>query len=137
MATTRTALKLTHEGALRILRAGVETALKIGAPQNIVVVDEGCNLLAMVRMDGARVLSFESAFNKARTAASTGLPTGGVDVQHGTNLALATGGKVTNLKGGLPIRIDGQLVGAVGVGSGTPDQDMQVAEGALTAITPA
>lgn len=134
MATTRTALKLTHEGALRILRAGVETALKIGVPQNIVVVDEGCNLLAMVRMDGARVLSVESAWNKARTAASTGNATGGVEVQQGTNLALATGGKVTNLRGGLPIRIEGQLVGGIGVGSGTGDQDVQVAEGALTAL---
>lgn len=131
MTTTRTAIKLTHEGALRILRGGVETALKIGAPQNIVVVDEGCNLLACVRMDGARVLSMESALNKARTAASTGNATGGTDVQFGTNLALATGGKVTNLKGGFPIRIEGHLVGGIGVGSGTPEQDVQVAEGAL------
>lgn len=135
MATTRPALKLTHEGALRMLRAGVETALRIGVPQNIVVVDEGANLLAMVRMDGARVLSIESAWNKARTAASTGNPTGGVEVQQGTNLALATAGKITNLKGGLPIRIDGQLVGGVGVGSGTGDQDVEVAEGALSALT--
>ncbi len=134
MATTRTALKLTHEGALRILRAGVETALKIGVPQNIVVVDEGCNMLAMVRMDGARVLSTESAFNKARTSASTGQPTGGTDPQAAASLAFATGGKVTNLKGGLPIRIDGQLVGGIGVGSGTGDQDVEVATGALTAL---
>ena len=135
MTTTRTALKLTHEGALRLIRAGIETALKIGVPENIVVVDEGCNLLAMVRMDGARVLSFESGFNKAKTAASTGNPTGGAEVQQGTNLALATGGKVTNLKGGLPIRIDGHLVGGIGVGSGTGDQDVEVAEGALAALT--
>lgn len=134
MTTSRTALKLTHEGALRLLRAGIESALKIGVPENIVVVDESCNLLAMVRMDGARLLSFESAFNKARTAASTGNPTGGVEVQQGTNLALATGGKVTNLKGGLPIHIDGQLVGAIGVGSGTGDQDVEVAEGALAVL---
>lgn len=135
MASTRTALKLTHEGALRLLQAGIETANAIGVPQNIVVVDEGCNLLALVRMDGARVLSIESAMNKAKTAASTGNPTGGIEVQQGTNLALATGGKVTNLRGGLPIRIDGQLVGGIGVGSGTGDQDVQVAEGALKALS--
>lgn len=134
MATTRTALKLTHEGALTLIHAGVETALKIGVPQNIVVVDEGCNVLALVRMDGARVLSIESATNKAKTAASTGNPTGASEVQMGTNLALATAGKVTNLKGGLPIRIDGHLVGGIGVGSGSPDQDVQVAEGALAAL---
>ena len=134
MTMTRATIKLTHEGALRILRGAVETALKIGVPQNIVVVDEGCNLLACVRMDGARVLSMESATNKARTAASTGNPTGVVEVQQGTNLALATGGKVTNLKGGLPIRIEGQLVGGIGVGSGTGDQDVEVAEGALALL---
>lgn len=134
MATTRTAIKLTHEGALRVLRAGVETALKIGVPQNIVVVDEGCNVLACVRMDGARVLSMESAMNKARTAASTGNPTGATEVQHGTNLALATSGKLTNLEGGLPIRIEGHLVGGIGVGSGTGKQDTQVAEGALAVL---
>ncbi len=134
MAVTRPALKLTHEGALTMLHAGIEKALAIGAPQNIVVVDEGCNLIAMVRMDGARVLSFESALNKAKTSASTGNPTGGVEAQLGTNLAFATGGKVTNLKGGLPIRIDGQLVGGIGVGSGTADQDVQVAEAALAVL---
>ena len=134
MAVTRNALKLTHDGALHLLQAGIETALRIGVPQNIVIVDEGCNLLAMVRMDGARVLSFESAWNKARTSASTGNPTGASEAQFGTNLALATGGKVTNLKGGLPIRIEGQLVGGIGVGSGAPDQDVQVAEGALASL---
>ena len=134
MTDTRPALKLTHEGALRILRAGIDTALRIGVPQNIVIVDEGCNLLALVRMDGARVLSVESAMNKAKTAASTGNPTGGVEAQQGTNLALATAGKITNLRGGLPIRIDGHLVGAIGVGSGTGDQDVQVAEGALAIL---
>ena len=56
-------------------------------------------------------------------------------MQFGTNLAFATGGKVTNLKGGLPIRIEGQLVGGIGVGSGTGDQDVEVATGAIAILT--
>ena len=45
-----------------------------------------------------------------------------------------SGGKLTNLKGGLPIFIDGFCVGAVGVGSGTGDQDVEVARAALEAL---
>jgi uncharacterized protein GlcG (DUF336 family) len=125
--------KLTHSGALQLLNAAVAHAIAMNQPQCIAIVDEGCNLMAFVRMDGAKVLSRESAIHKAMTAASNRMPTGLMHVEVETKLALATGGKVSNLKGGLPIVVDGQVIGGIGVGSGTGDQDREVANAALAA----
>ena len=127
-------LALTHAGALAVLQAAMAKATEIGVPQCIAVVDAGGNLLAFVRMDGAKVLSQLSATQKAVTAASSRAATGGADEALATKLALATGGQVTNLKGGLPLVVDGQVVGAVGVGSGTGEQDVVVAQAGVAAL---
>ncbi len=134
MSHVRTAFKLTHAGALTVLNAAIEAAANMGVPQCIAVVDEGCNLLAFVRMDGARVLSIESATRKAMTAATTGKPSADVRPEMAPKLAAATDGRVTSLKGGLPLIVEGQVVGGVGVGSGTGDQDLVVAEAAVAAL---
>ena len=134
MTHVRTAFKLTHSGALHVLHAAVEAAANIGVPQCIAVVDEGCNLLAFVRMDGARVLSIESATRKAMTAATTGKPSAALPADKAATLAAATDGRMTNLKGGLPLLVEGQVVGGVGVGSGTGEQDLAVAEAAVAAF---
>lgn len=126
--------RLTHEGATLMLTAAVAHAAAMGQPQCIAIVDDGCNLLAYLRMDGAKVLSRESATHKAMTAASSRAPTGQVPEGLDARLALATGGKVTNLKGGLPIVVDGQVIGGIGVGSGTGDQDLEVAQAAVAAL---
>lgn len=126
--------KLTHEGALKILRAAIGKAADMGVPQCIAVTDDGGHLLAFARMDGAKVLSIDSAMRKAMTAASSRAPTGGVAQEIEVKLALATQGKATNLKGGLPIEVDGHLVGAIGVGSGTGDQDVEVAAAGIAAL---
>jgi uncharacterized protein GlcG (DUF336 family) len=131
MTPVRPALKLRHEAALRLLQAATEAALKMGVPQCIAIVDEGCNLLAFVRMDSARVLSIESATHKAMTAAATGQPSAKLHAEKASALAQATGGRMTNLPGGLPLIVDGHVVGGIGVGSGTGEQDLQVAEAAL------
>lgn len=124
-------LKLTHEGAWQLLRRAVAKATEMGQPQCIAIVDEGGNLLAFVRMDGAKVLSIRSATRKAMTAASSKVPTGDTPAELATRLALATDGLVTNLKGGLPIIVGGEVIGGIGVGSGTGDQDREVANHAL------
>ena len=61
-------------------------------------------------------------------------PTGGVPEDLAAKLSAATGGRVTNLKGGLPIMVDGQVIGGIGVGSGTGDQDREVGNAALAAL---
>ncbi len=126
--------KLTHEGALKILHAAIEKAKAMGVPQCITIVDDGGHLLAFTRMDGAKVLSIDSSMKKAMTAASSRVPTGGVAAENELKLGLATGGKLTNLKGGVPIVVDGHVIGAVGVGSGTGEQDLEVAKAAIAAL---
>jgi uncharacterized protein GlcG (DUF336 family) len=126
--------ELTHAAALIVLQGAMAKAEAMGVPQCIAVVDTGGNLLAYVRMDGAKVLSQLSATQKAITAASSRVPTGGVPAAVEMQLAHATGGQLTNLKGGLPITIDAQVVGAIGVGSGTGDQDVEVGMAGIAAL---
>jgi uncharacterized protein GlcG (DUF336 family) len=85
-------------------------------------------------MDGAKVLSIDSSRKKAMTAASARTPSGQTHVANEIKLALATEGKLTNLLGGLPVIVDGHLIGAVGVGSGTGEQDLEVAKAAIAAL---
>ncbi|WP_342635028.1 heme-binding protein [Rhodoplanes roseus] len=134
MTLLRPATKLTHRGALLLVAAAEEAARAMGVPQCIAVVDEGCNLVAFLRMDGARVLSIESATRKAMTAAATGKPTGGIAPDKALLLAEATSGRMTNLLGGVPLIADGQVVGGIGVGSGTGEQDLEVAQAAVAAF---
>jgi glc operon protein GlcG len=127
-------LKLTLAGARRILDAALARAEAMGVPQNIVVVDEGGHLLAMLRMDGAKPLSVLSAQAKARTAASIRAPSGSAPPEAELKLALAQDLAFTNLRGGLPILVDGKCLGAIGVGSGSSDQDVEVARAGLAAL---
>lgn len=130
----RTAAKLTHAGALQVLKAAVDRANVLGVPQNIAIVDEGGNLLAFVRMDGAKLLSRETSLSKAISAASHRQPTSRLLPEIELKLAIASGGRLTNLEGGLPIILDGICVGGIGVGSGTGAQDIDVARAGLAAI---
>jgi glc operon protein GlcG len=131
---TRPFLKLTHQGAMIALQAAIAKAEELGVPQNITIVDDGGNMLAYIRMDGAKLLSAETSKSKAITAASHRQPTSRLDPSLEVKLAIAAGGRLTNLEGGLPIVIDGTCVGAVGVGSGTGAQDVAVARAALKGL---
>jgi len=85
-------------------------------------------------MDGAFALSIDTALRKAQTAAAYGIPTGGIAPALELKLAIATEGKRVNLLGGLPVIVDGHVIGAIGIGSGTGEQDREIAEHALGAI---
>jgi uncharacterized protein GlcG (DUF336 family) len=134
MPDTVAALKLTSEGAFKLLQAAVQKATAMGVPECISVVDAGGHLLAFVRMDGAFVQSIDTSLMKAMTAASYGIPTGGIEAGIDLKLAIATQGKRVNLPGGLPVIVDGHVVGGIGVGSGTGAQDREVAAAALAAF---
>ena len=125
---------LTHKAVLTMLEAAVTCAEEMGQPQCIVIVDASGEPLGEIRMTGAKFLSRRSARTKARTAASIGAPSDSIPEAVRPQIAAATGGAVTGLAGGLPIRIDGLLLGGLGVGSGSPDQDLEVAHAALAAI---
>ena len=125
---------LTHKAALAMLAAAVEKAEAMGQSQCIVIVDASGGTLAELRMTGAKFLSLKSARSKALTAASTGNRSDAVAEAVRPAIAAATQGAMTGLPGGLPIQVDGELLGGIGIGSRTGAQDIEVAEAALTAI---
>ncbi|MBB6144494.1 uncharacterized protein GlcG (DUF336 family) [Silvibacterium bohemicum] len=90
--------------------------------------------MAYARIDGAAVLAVQPAIAKATTSAALGAPTGGIPFEFGANLAFASHGGITNLGGGFPIIYKGELLGAIGVGSGTTEQDVAVAEAGRDAL---
>lgn len=125
---------LTHAGVMAMLAAAIAKAEEIGQPQCVVIVDASGEVLGEIRMTGAKYLSRKSARAKARTAASIGAPTTAIPDAVRPHIAAATGGAVTGLGGGLPIRVGGHLLGGIGIGSGSAEQDIAVASAALAAI---
>lgn len=137
---TRNNPRLTLEGARAILAAAEKRAGTMAVPMNIAVVDEGAHLLVFARMDGAKLSSIEVAITKARAAALRRAPTGpamaagdlGVILSLG--LSLATDGKLTAIRGGLPLMVGGQCVGGIGISAGSEDEDVQVAQAGVDAL---
>jgi glc operon protein GlcG len=146
---------LVTRGLARLNLGGAEVAIA-GARQqagamklkvNIAVVDEGGHLLAFARMDGARPASSYTAITKATSSALLRAPTGPLPAGTTTpdvlvnlgvqNAAAASGGKFTTLFGGVPIVVEGQVVGAVGVGGASGEQDAEIARAGVEAFVKA
>ncbi|MDB5352808.1 MAG: hypothetical protein JWN86_4055 [Planctomycetota bacterium] len=140
----RDRIRLTLAGARKALAAAEAKAAEMNLKMNIAVVDDGGHLLAFARMDGARPASAATAQTKAISAATMRQATGPIPprstspdliVNLGLSAAAASGGaRVTTLYGGVPIVIDGQVVGAVGVGGATGEQDAEVAQAGAAAL---
>src|SRR6478735_1984203 len=135
MTDTAPSAKLTLAGAQKLLDAAIAKAREMKVPECICIVDVGGHLLTMARMDGAFALSVDTALRKAQTAAAYGIPTGDIAAGIDIKLAIATEGRRINLPGGIPVIVDGHVIGGIGVGSGTGEQDRQVANAALGAFT--
>ncbi|HEV3254567.1 MAG TPA: heme-binding protein [Candidatus Acidoferrales bacterium] len=136
---TRNHPKLTLEGARAVLAAAERRAQEIQRPMDIAVVDDGGHLLAFARMDGAKLSSIEISLVKARAAAvrraSTGAPPGEQpNLALALGLAIASPAQQTPVRGGVPLVVDGQVVGAIGVSAGTEDQDEDVARAGAAAL---
>ena len=130
---------ITLEDARRVVSAAEEKAREIGQPMNIAVLDSGRNLKSFARMDAAWLGSIEIAVDKAYTSASFELSTEDLTSQAQPGQPLfgintTNNSRVVIFAGGIPIQRDGQVVGAVGVSGGTPDQDQQVAEAGAAAF---
>lgn len=125
---------LTHNAVLAMLQAGAAKAEEIGQPQCMVVVDASGQILGELMMTGAKFLSRKSAKAKALTASSIRNSSANIPEDFGTLIASATQGNVTRLPGGLPIQVSGEHLGGIGIGSGTGDQDIAVANAMLAAI---
>lgn len=133
--------RLDLSDAQRIVEGARARAMEIGVPMCIAVVDESGNLLAFARMDGAKVPSVAIAIDKAFTAAGTRKPTGdlGNASQPGQpvyGLSATIGGRMVVIAGGVPVLLDGVTVGGIGVSSGRPDQDLDVAQAGCRAFSP-
>ncbi len=141
----RNQARLTLVGARAIIAGAEAKAQASGWKMNIAVVDDGGHLIAFERMEGARPASVYTALTKATTAATMRQPSGpfppgttspdpllNISLQ---NAAMASGGKVTTLYGGVPVTVDGQVIGGVGVGGGSGEQDAQVARAGIQALT--
>jgi glc operon protein GlcG len=102
----------------------------------IAVVDDGGWPVLLVRMDNAAMIaSVELAPGKARTAALFRKPTEALeDAINGGRFAAVTARDFTEMKGGLPIVVDGQVVGGIGASFDTPDHDAQIAQAGLAAL---
>lgn len=130
---------VSAEEARRVIDASAAKAAEIGQPMDIAVVDAGGNLKAHLRMDGANIGSITIAINKAYTAIAFQCET--AELQGPTRpdgpiygLNDAHGGRLVVFPGGVPLVRDGSILGAVGVSTGTIEQDQEVAEAGAEAF---
>src|ERR1700710_2218918 len=125
--------------ARRIIAAATKKAEKIGQPMNIAVVDAGGNLLAFERMPNAWLGSIDISIKKAWTSRAFDITTKdlGTNSQSGDQffgIHASNDGKVMIFAGGIPIKKDGKVVGAIGVSGGSGEQDHAVAEAGAAAL---
>ncbi|MGC1420888.1 MAG: heme-binding protein [Terracidiphilus sp.] len=137
--TTGKALGVSLEAARKVIRAGQEKAKEISVPMNIAIVDAGANLVAFERMEGAWIGSIDIAINKAFTSRAFDIETKalGENSQSGDQffgIHASNHGRVMVFAGGVPLKVKGQVVGAVGVSGGLGKQDQAVAEAAAEAF---
>lgn len=137
----KTQQTLTLDDARRIIDAGIAASDRIGSPSNIAVADAGGNLIAHARMDGAQLGSIGHSVDKAHTAVLFRSATGDLAEDSRPDgqfwgMALSDGGRVLVFAGGVPVVVDGEVVGAVGVSGGSREQDTTVAEAAAAAALP-
>ena len=129
---------LTLDTAKKIAAATEAEARKRGATVVIAVVDDGGYLLVLERLDDAQVASVDVGIAKARTAAIFRRPSGVFEdqVKNGRIAALALPGAVA-LKGGVPIIVEGKVIGAVGVSGNSPQEDEDIARAGADSVVAA
>jgi len=127
--------RLTEEASLKMIRAGVAKANELNCKVSLAVVDASCRLIAFLMMDGARHFSIITTQRKAITSASQKMPTGYAPEENALSMAVRMG-DFTNVPGGFPVTIGGQVIGAIAAGGAKIEQDVEVAKAALAALGP-
>lgn len=135
-AQTISQLALDQAGAQTVLQAARDSAQRRNAPSAIAVVDPAGDLLAFQRMDRVRPASADLAVEKARTAARLQRPTAEIEdnIDHGRTAFITA--DIMALRGGAPIRVNGEVVGAVGVAGLDKETDTDIANTAAAALGP-
>jgi glc operon protein GlcG len=123
-----------------VLAAAELRAKEINRPMDLAVVDDGGHLLVFERMDGAKPSSIEIAITKARSAALRRAPTRAPMEGDRPNLIVALGlaaaspAQQSSIRGGVPLVVDGEVVGAIGASAGSEEQDEDVARAGAAAL---
>ena len=130
---------ITLDDARRVISAAEKKAREISQPMNIAVVDGGGNLVSHVRMDGAWLGSIDISINKAFTARAFDISTAELaqNSQPGQQffgIHVSNHQRVMIFAGGVPLRRDGSIIGAIGVSGGNGNQDEAVALAGASAI---
>lgn len=129
---------ISEELARKMMRAAHAEANKLGIPMTIAVCDESGILKAFLRMDGAALLSVDVAINKAKTAAGFGISTDAWYDFIKDDPPLSLGAPhikdLVIFGGGYPIKVDDQVIGAIGVSGGHYNDDMKCAKAALAVL---
>jgi uncharacterized protein GlcG (DUF336 family) len=137
MALTVTRTSLAIEAARRLVAAATAHAAERGQTIAVAVVDREGALLAFERMDGVPAPIIDFAIDKAHTAAVTGVPTNvffeRMDGSPSLRLGLASRSRLLVWGGGVPVHIDGQPVGAIGVSGGPEASDIECARASISA----
>jgi uncharacterized protein GlcG (DUF336 family) len=131
---------LTLSDARRIIQAGEKKAAELKIPYNIAVVDSGGALISHVRMDGAWLGSIDISINKAFTARAFDMSTDDLSKasQSGESLFginTTNDDKIVIFGGGMPVKVDGTVIGAVGASGGSVANDIKVVEAAVAAFS--
>jgi glc operon protein GlcG len=134
-AQTVNVMTLDQGGAQTVLRAARESAQQRNAPSAIAVVDRAGDLLAFQRMDGVRPASADLAIEKARTAARLQRPTAEIEESINQGRTAFVTANIMALRGGMPIRVNGEVVGAVGVAGLSKETDTGIATTAAAAAS--
>ena len=135
-AQTLNVMVLDQAGAQTVLQAAKESAQQRNAPSAIAVVDPAGDLLAFQRMDGVRPASADLAIEKARTAARLRRPTAEIEDNINNGRTAFVTADIMALRGGMPIRVNGEVVGAVGVAGLSKETDTGIATTAAAALSP-
>jgi uncharacterized protein GlcG (DUF336 family) len=125
--------------ARRVIAAAEKKAAEIGQPMNIAIADAGGNLVAHVRMDGAWLGSVDISIKKAWTSrafdiATKDLATHSQSGNQFFGIHASNDGRVMIFAGGIPLKKDGKVVGAIGVSGGSGEQDHAVAAAGAAAF---
>jgi uncharacterized protein GlcG (DUF336 family) len=129
---------VTLKDARRIIEGAEKKAAEIGQPMNIAVVDSGGNLVAHVRMDNAWIGSIDISVKKAFTSRAFDIATKDLATHSQSGgqffgIHASNNGKIMIFAGGLPLKHEGKVVGAIGVSGGSGEQDHAVAEAGAAA----
>ncbi len=139
--TFTTRATISSAAARRMIDAAIAEALAMSVAVTVAVVDEGGTLKEIARLDGAPLISVQTAINKAYAAAAIGMPPddfyAAIESDGAAVAEFATRPGVALIAGGLPVIADGKVAGAIGVaGAMTGAEDRRIAETAIARIKP-